>query len=606
MLKSFKFRPGYFRDSTNYSNEGGWNDGDKVRFRAEYPEKIGGWKKETQNTFLGTCRSLNRWYSNAGDRYIGLGTSSKFYIYWGGTFYDVTPIRRSVTLSANKLTTIAAGGGLIEVEDAGHGAVAGDYVTISGATGFDGIAAGDINKEHVVASVTSSAKYNIATAGVATAGSVSGGGAAIACAYQISVGYVDYSAGSGYGASPWSSGGWGSPSDLSVSGSQIRVWTQANFGEDLIACPLNGALYYWDETTGTSARMVALSSMSGASDVPAVALMVGMSPLDRHVIAFGASDIGGSVYDPLLVRWSNQEDAANWTPDTTTTAGSYRLSLGSSIISTIQTKQERLIWTDSALYTMRFSGAPYTFGFEVASGHTSIASPNASVQFNDRVFWMGDGNFYVYSGSVEFIPCTVRDFVFGNINFDQRYKIFSGTVTKFGEVWWFYPSADSTEVDRYVAYSITENAWHYGSIERTAWLENAGDVYPYSVGGGNLYIHEYGDDADGSPMPAYIESSDFDIEDGTKFMFVKRLMPDIEFRGEAPQTDQSVTCTLAMRRSPGVDSIVSSVVAQMGKETYKNIRSRGRQASIRVESNLSGTGWRMGMFRLDIREDGRR
>lgn len=606
MLKAFKFKPGYFRDSTNYSNEGGWNDGDKVRFRAEFPEKIGGWKKESRNTFLGVCRSLNSWYSNSKDHYIGLGTNLKFYIYWGGTFYDVTPIRKTSNLGAAPLKTLTAGDGTIEVTDTAHGAVQGDYVTLSGAAGFDGIAAGDINKEHVVASVISSTKYTVVTAGVATVGGVSGGGAAAHAVYQIGVGPADYAPSSGFGASVWGGGGWGLASDLSLTGTQIRLWTQENFGEDLIACPLNGKIYYWDKTLGVGSRMVELSSMAGASDAPVAALMVGISPLDRHVLAFGANDLTGSSYDPLLVRWSNQEDAANWTPDTTTTAGSYRLSLGSSIISTVQTKQERLIWTDSALYTMRFSGYPYTFSFEVASGHISVASPNSPIQFNDKVFWMGDGNFYVYSGAVDVLPCTVRDYVFSNINFDQRYKIFGGRVTKFGEVWWFYPSKNSAEIDRYVAYSLVENAWHYGSMSRTAWLENVGDVYPYSTGDNNMYIHEHGEDADGQPMEAYIESADFDIEDGTKFMFVNRLMPDLEFRGSAPVQDQKVTCTLSMRRSPGVDAITTSVVAQAGKETYKNIRSRGRQASIRIDSNLVGTGWRMGIFRLDIREDGKR
>jgi hypothetical protein len=606
MLKSFKLRPGIVTDSTAYASEGGYYDCDLVRFRLGKPETIGGWVKTTPSTYVGEARSMNRWEAIAGDQYVGVGTGKKFYILWAGILYDVTPLRATVTLGSNPITTLAAGSGIVTVAHTTHGAVIGDYVILSGSAAVDGIAAASINKEHVVASVTSANAYTVDTGGSATSGSVAGGGASVVAAYQISAGADSYIAGSGWGAGPWGAGGWGEASDLTVAGAQIRLWTQENYGEDLVACPSGGALYYWTENSGVTSRLVDFASKPGASNAPVAALMCGVSNIDRHVVALGCNQLGETVIDPMMVRWASQEDAFNWTPDTDNTAGGYRLSTGSKIIASVQTKQERLIWTDLSLYSMRFIGPPYTFGFETLSNHVSIVGPKSLVQANDRVFWMGEGNFYVYSGSVQTLPCTVRDYVFGGLNMDQAYKVVGGRNSKFSEAWWFYPSTSSLENDRYVVYNYAEDLWYFGALPRTAWLDSPGDYGVYSASGGYIYTQEFGFTADGEIMESYVETSDFDLDDGEKFMFISRMLPDVQFRGTFPEQDQSVLISLSLRRNPGPDAVVHESVYYYGEEGKKDVRLRGRQALLRVASNTIGTSWRMGDFRLDIRPDGRR
>jgi hypothetical protein len=606
MLKAIRLRPGIIRDATEYSSEGGYYDCDLIRFRLGKPESVGGWKKAIAGTYVGQARSLNRWEAADGDNYIGVGTDAKFYVLWSGTLYDVTPLRLTVTLGSDPLTSHTAGSGVIKVAHTAHGAAVGDYVTFSGATAFDGLTTGNLNKEHIVTVVNSANEYEVDTGGVATAGSVAGGGASVSAAYQIPVGASSYIAGSGWGAGPWGVGGWGEPSDLTAGGNQLRMWSQENYGEDLVACPNGGALYYWDRSVGVGTRMVDFAAKAGASNAPVAALYCGVSNIDRHVIALGCNQLGETGIDPMMVRWSDQEDSFNWTPDTDNTAGGFRLATGSKIVSSVQTKQERLIWTDLALYSMRFSGPPYTFGFETLSNHISILSPKSPIQADDKVYWMGEGNFYVYSGAVQTIPCTVREYVFSDINLDQTYKVVGGRNSRFNEVWWFYPSSSSNENDKYVVYNYGDGIWYYGELGRTAWLDSPGDGGVYATGGGYLYSHENGYTADGSMLASFVETADFDIDDGERFMFISRMLPDVQFRGPYPEVDQAVSIQLKLRRNPGPDAVTHETVMYYGEEGKKDLRARGRQALFRVSSYTSGTSWRLGDFRFDIREDGKR
>lgn len=605
-LTPITFRPGIVRDATNYANKGGWWDGDKVRFRGGFPEQLGGWEKDSPLQFLGRCRSMHSWTSLAFDRYLGMGTHLKFYLYHGTFFYDVTPIRRTVTLGADPLETEVPGSGRILVEDVGHGAVLNDFVTISGASTVDGVDAGDINQELQIVEVLDDDHYVIATAGNATTGGVAGGGAAVQVAYQINVGLADFVAGTGWGAGVWGGMPWGTSSSVAATQNQLRIWSQSNFGEELIASPSGGGIYRWRPVDGVNTRMVNLASVAGAKDVPTATTLVAVSALDRHVIALGANPIGETERDLMLVRWSSQEDALDWTPTTENTAGFYRLNQGSQIVASLDTKSERLIWTDSALYTMRFTGPPYTYAFDLVAAGTSIQGANAAVAANNQVYWMGAGNFYTYSGRVEPISCPIRDYVFNDFNESQRAKVYAGRNARFNEVIWFYASAGSTDMDRYVLFNYVDQTWAYGQLNRTAWLDVEEDNKIYAASNGYVYAHESGTDADGEPMNSFIESADFDIAEGESFMFVRRIIPDIEFRGTAPILDQRVDVTLLYRGANGEDHIASPFVVYAGKEGQKHVRVRGRQMALRLDNNAQGTSWRFGTLRLDVRPDGRR
>jgi hypothetical protein len=624
-LTKLQFRPGIVRDLTSYSNEGGWRDGDKVRFRLGYPEKMGGWAKYSSSTFLGSCRALHNWISLDGSDFLGLGTHLKYYVEEGGTYNDITPIRD--TTAAGDVTFAATNGSsTIVVSDLNHGAVLGDFVTFSGAVSLGGnVTAAILNAEHEVTSVTSNNVYEITVSVTANASDTGNGGSSVVGAYQINIGLNSQVGGTGWGAGSWSRGTWGSaaPGGLTTT-TQIRLWSHDNFGEDLLINPRDAGVYYWDKSSGTGTRAVELSTLSGVkTSVPTICKQIMVSDRDRHVLAFGCDGVGASssatqgdgVQDPLLIRFSDQENAIDWWPTATNSAGDLRLGSGSTFVRAIETKREILIWTDTALTSMRFIGAPYVFGLQQLASNITIAGPNAAVATEDYVFWMGLDNFYVYAGQTAQLPCTVKEKIFNDINLEQSDKIYGGVNSEFSEVFWFYPSAASQQNDRYVVYNYLEKVWYFGTLERTAWLDRGTRPFPIATdNNGYTYNQEFGYDADGSPMDSYIESAVIDLGDGEKFAYIRRLIPDLSFSGSTAISTPQATFTVKARDFPGEDfgntgagtttRTQASPVEEYTKQLY--IRTRGRSFAIRVESNALGAKWRLGSPRVDIREDGRR
>ena len=619
-LAKYIFKPGINREGTNYSNEGGWYNADKVRFRKGKPEKMSGWQKNTVNTFLGTCRSLYSYRDQGQTDYVGVGTHLKFYVKEGNLFNNVTPIRKT---STNSITFAATNGSsTVVATDSSHGAVTGDTVTFSEAVSLGGnITAAVLNQEYTIDKVLTTNTYEITakdtsgTTVTANSSDSGNGGSAVDGSYEINTGLDIYVKGTGWGAGTWSEGTWGSVSAISAS-NQLRLWSQDNFGDDLIACIRGGGIYYWDESSGTSTRAVALSSLSGATSSPTLALQVMVSDVDRHIICFGANAIGESAVNPLLVRWSDTESSIAWKPTSTNQAGGVQLSQGSTIIGALQTRQEILIWTDVGITSMRFVGEPFIYSFtEVATG-PSLISPNAAVSANNRVYFMDRGGFYTYSGSAQRLPCTVLDYVFSDINLNQQFKCFGASIESTNEVIWFYPSKDSTEIDRYVLFNYVENTWSIGTTNdgftRTAWIEAPSLDYPIAAAKTSgsdtnyLYNQELGHSADGSAFTAYIESSDFDLNpDGEKLMFISKLIPDVEFRDQYSTSD-TVTYTIKGRNYPLESLSTLQTINITPESTFTNTRARSRHAAIRISSDGTYYGWRVGDLRLEIRPDGRR
>jgi len=619
-LQKLQFRPGIVRDATDYTNEGGWRDGDKIRFRLGMPETIGGWTKLTSSPMLGTCRDLHPWTNLIGTRLVGAGTNQKLYVLDGAQPIDITPIRRSVTLGANPIVTVnvgnPSGNGYIKITDSSNEVFLGDYVTLSGATAVGGITAAQINKEHQVVEVVDANKYIVDTGGTATS-LATGGGASVAAAYQINTGLDSAAVGSGWGAGVWGRGAWNSAASVTIPGANLRLWSMDNFGEDLLANPRGGGIYYWDTSAGTSSRAVNITSISGNAQ-PQAANIVLVSERDRHVIAFGCDpEADPGVLDPLTIRFSDQESFTDWAATATNTAGELRIGTGSEIVAAVQTKQQVVVFTDRSVSAMQFIGAPFIFGLSEVSTNTSILSQNAAVAVGDAVYWMGNDVFYRYDGNVSLIPCPVEEYVFNNVNTSQISKVTAGSNTEFNEVWWFYPSASSQNNDRYVVYNYAEKIWFYGTIDRTAWDQGGVSGLPIAASpDGNIYFHETGF-SDGStnppsPLNSYIESSGVDIGDGEQFMSVKRVIPDIGFRNSTG--NPLATFTLNARTYPGSGTTqtqsgsavrtVSSPIAQYTEQL--DVRMRGRAVSIKVESNQVNTQWRLGTTRIDLRPDGRR
>ena len=624
-LKKVLPRPGVNRENTKYTTEGGWYDCDKVRFRQGTPEKIGGWARFSANTFLGVCRSLWNWITLAGLDLVGVGTNLKFYIERGAAYYDITPIRDTVTLT-NPFTA-TNGSAVITVLDVAHGCITGDYVTFSGATGLGGnITAAVLNREYQVTVLTVDTYTFTATATAnATDAAGSPGGGTVTAAYQINSGPAFSVPLTGWGAGAWGSGSWGT----TASTDSLRLWSQTNFGEDLIINPRGGAIYYWDASAGLAQRAVNISTLAGANGTPTIANFVLVSDTSRFVFAFGTSDLVTSIYDPMLIRWSDQENVASWTPSAISQAGDIRLSHGSGIVGAVQTRQEILVWTDSALYSMQYLGAPEVWGSQLMGDNISICSQNAMALASGVVYWMGVDKFYKYDGRVSTLRCDLRQHVYQNINTAQFGQVFCGTNEGFNEVWWFYCSEGSTSVDRYVVYNYLEDIWYYGTMARTAWLDSGLRPNPiaatYSY---NLVSHEvgYDDQETGTALPisAYITSSEFDLDDGHNFAFVWRLLPDITFRGSTTSSPQ-VTMYLLPLNNSGSGYHVDNVAANqsVGGDSFANVtrvatvpieeftgqiytRVRGRQMAIKVESTALGVAWQLGAPRLDLRPDGRR
>jgi|TARA_R100000149_G_scaffold1915_2_gene599 hypothetical protein len=620
-LKKTIFRPGINREGTAYDNEGGWFDCNLVRFRKGRPEKFGGWEKLSSATYEGTARALHGWISLGGTKYLGLGTHLKYYIESGTVFNDITPIRS--TTSAGDVTFSASNGdATITVTDTSHGAVQNDFVTFSGAATLGGnITAAVLNQEYQIATIVNANSYTVEakdTSGstvTANASDSGNGGSSVVGTYQINVGLDVYVPGTGWGIDGWGEGTFGSTSSLSDT-NQLRLWTHDNFGEDLIINPRNGGIYKWTENNGVSTRAVELSGITGANLVPTKGLQVITSEVDRHLIVLGADPISGTsrtgTIDPMLIAFSDQENELEFEPLTTNTAGSLRLSSGSSIIGAVKSRQEILVWTDTALYSMQFVGPPFTFAINLINEGTGLVGPNAAITTPSAVFFMSYNNFYAYNGAVQTLPCSVHNYVFGDINLTQSFKINAFTIKDKNEVGWFYCSSSSSEIDRYVIYNYAEELWFYGQLVRTAWLDSGIENYPRAVNGGYLFKQEIGFNDDGSPMTGvFIESSDFDLDDGEKFVFARRIIPDFKFIEDS--NNGSVNVVVKTRNFPG-DSLTTNSTNEVSSTTQQShIRARARQMALRIESNDDATndgnlsiGWRLGATRIDIKSDGKR
>jgi len=624
-LKKLTLKPGVNKENTRYTNENGWYECDKVRFRQGTPEKIGGWQRISSSTFLGVCRSLWNWVTLGSLNLVGVGTNLKFYIEQGGFYNDITPIRSTVTINNNPFALTAST--TVTVTDTGHGCVTGDFVTFSGAVDIGGVGtnvtAAVLNQEFQV-TVIDANTYTITISVVPNATAIAGspgGGAAVVAAYQLNTGSATAIPLTGWGAGGWGSGAWGVGG---TSNTSLQLWSQKNWGEDLVFGPRGGGMYYWDATAGVGARGVDLSTESGANGVPTKQNLVFVSDINRFVFAFGCNEIGSSVLDPMLIRWSDQESAVDWTPSATNQAGSLRLSDGSEIIAAIQARQEIVVFTDSAVYSLQYLGAPDVWGAQTLGSNISILSPNSVAIGSGRIYWMGVDKFYVYDGRIQTLKCDLRRHIFGDFNQAQAAQVFAGTNEGFNEVWWFYCSANSTDIDRYVVYNYAEEIWYYGTMARTAWLDSGLRDYPLAATYlGNLVNHEQGvdDNATGTPVAinAYIESAEFDIEDGQNFGFIWRMLPDVTFVGSTAN-NPSLTMTLIPMKgagsgfnSPqslgGSSSAAVTRSATVPIEEFTNIvyiRVRGRQLIMKAESTALGVAWQLGSPRIDVRMDGRR
>ena len=625
-LAKFIFNPGINKEGTDYTAEGGWFDANLVRFRKGFPEKIGGWTKYLDSSYEGTGRKLHGWVDLEGTRLLGLGTRSKLYIQAGASYNDITPIR-STTAAGDVTFSATNGSSTITVTDTGHGAKQGDFVTFSDAATLGGnITAAVLNQEYEINLVTASNTYEITakdTSGAtvtANASDSGNGGSSTVGVYQINSGLDVFVEGTGWGVGPWGDGTWGSTSSLGAA-NQLRLWSMDNFGEDLISNPRAGSIYYWDKTSGLNTRAVTLSSLSGANRAPTKGLQVIVSDVDRHVLVLGADPITGDTrtgtIDPLLIAFSDQENATDWEPKATNTAGSLRCSAGSEIIGGLRARQETLIWTDVALYSLQFIGPPNTFGLNLVNEGVSLISPNAAINSPQGIFWMDKKGFYNYTGAVNPLPCSVHAHVFDDINEGQAFQVFAFLNKQFNEVGWFYCSADSTSVNRYVVYNYVEQLWSIGQLSRTAWLDEGIVAFPRAAGKSGsshfLYQHETGNDDDGSPMDnVFIESADFDLGDGEEFQFIRRMIPDVKFTGTGG-SGQQLNVVLKQRNFPGESLSTDQTSSFTASTTKIDMRGRARQATLRFESDDDaaegvrlGVGFRIGGTRLDIRPNGKR
>ena len=628
-LAKFNFKAGVNKEETDYSNEGGWVDSNLVRFRKNRVEKIGGWVKSSTSSILGKARALHQWISLAGTRYLGVGTTLKYYIESGSSFNDITPIRATTT---NGIVFAATNGSsVITATDDDHGAVTNDFVTIAGAASLGGVVtAAVLNQEYQIASVPTVDTYtfvakNTSGATITANSSDSGnGGSGVDGVYQVNVGLDDYVEGTGWGVSSWGAGTFGSSSALSAS-NQLRIWTHDNFGEDLAINIRGGGIFYWTEDNNLNTRAVALSALTGANLAPTVGLQVITSETDRHLIVLGADPISsgsrtGSV-DPMLIAFSDQETPTQWEPLKTNTAGSLRLSSGSQIVGGLKARQEILIWTDNSIYTMNFIGPPLTFAVNLINEGAGLIGPKAAVNSAKGVFFMSKTGFYFYNGAVQKLESSVQEYVFEDLDLGQAFKCHTALNSEFSEVWFFYPSlTDGTkEISRYAIYNYEENLWSIGSLIRYAWLDTGVQNRPQATGiDGDIYYlydHESGFNADSEPMDnVFIESADFDFGEGDNLAFIKRIIPDIKFINELNTSQTGAVNIVLKQRDFNGSSLSTNSTSQITAATTQSfVRARGRQFVLRFESDDDNNvgdrknyKWRLGATRMDITGSGRR
>jgi uncharacterized protein YdeI (BOF family) len=628
-LSKLNFKPGINKEETDYANEGGWVDGDKIRFRKGRVEKIGGWEKLSSDTLIGSARALHSWISLGGNKYLGIGTTNKYYIEEGGTYNDVTPVRKTTTNSATFAAT--NGSSTLTVTDSAHGAVNGDFVTFSSAVSLGGnVIASVLNQEYQITLVTGTNTYEITAkdtsgATVTANSSDSGnGGSSTDAVYLLNSGLDIYVQSTGWGVGTWGAGAWGSATVLSDV-NNLRLWTHDNYGEDLIINPRNGGIFRWVENNGLTTRAVDLATTSGANLVPTKALQVITSETDRHLIALGADPISSGsrtgTIDPMLVAFSDQENPLEFEPLATNTAGSLRLSSGSSIVGGIKARQEILIWTDTSLYSMSFIGPPLTFAINLINEGAGLIGPKAAANSPKGVFYMSKKGFYFYNGSVQKLPCSVQDYVFSDLDESQAYKCFAGLNEEFSEVWFFYPSVtdNETEISRYVIYNYEESSWSIGSLERYSWLSAGVLDKPLAAGEESttkrIYEHEKGFNNDESAMDGvFVESADIDIADGDRFVFLKRILPDILFVNDTGTSQNPAINVVVKRRDFNNQTLATDSTTQItASSTFGSLRSRARQFVLRFESDDDNTDsdrknykWRLGSTRVEVQPSGRR
>ena len=614
-LQKLQFRPGVIRDVTGYTNEGGWRDSNLIRFRLGFPQSIGGWTKYAPNDqFIGTCRSMLNWVTLNSSNLLAFGTNQKFYIEEGGVNHDVTPIRKVSSLS-NPFTA-TTGSSVISVLDAGHGCTNGDYVTFTGSATLGGnITAAVLNQEFSIAYVDAS-NYTITVNATANSSDTGKGGAGVVAAYQINIGLDTQVGGNGWGAGTWGRGAWGSAATTTV-GNTLRLWAEDNYGEDLVFNVRNGGVYYWDATSGLSTRAVTLASLSTDPETPTLATQVIVSDRDRHVIALGANYGTGTVQDPLIIRFSAQEDPFTWTSLPTNTAGDLRLGSGSRIVRGVETKREIIVFTDVAAYSLQFVGPPYTFGITQIAAGINVNGYNSFATIDDTIYWMGTSSFYVYAGQTQPLTCPLQDYIFDNYNSAQSDKVFAAVTAEYSEITWFYPSANSDENNLYVTYNFADRVWSHGSMARTAWIDSGIRPFPLAASVDNYFYYQESGTDDGSttppsPLNASIESAPIDIGDGDKFSFVRRLIPDVSFFNAT--NEPTLDFILKTQNYPGSNyqngsdsTVVRTATVPVDQYTQVcDVRLRGRSVVLRVESNKVGTRWSLGSPRIETQVDGKR
>ncbi len=634
-----QFKPGVNRDQTDYSNEGGWYECDKIRFRSGYPEKIGGWVKATPNSFAGVCRQMWNWITSFNDNFLALGTDTKVYIEEGGYFYNITPFGEALTGSNTFAVTTGSADVTVTTTTAlPSWLVTGEPVLVAGfVSALGGIPIAELNAVHTITKLgTNSFRFTVATPASSTT-SVSGAGYTVQP--EIEPGNAITVAGLGWGVGTWGRDAWGLGTTTGGVNLPQRDWWFDNFDNDLVMNIRNGAPYWWargnidDPQSALTMHAITLQDYAAgegytASAVPVKVMQILVSQQDKHLVAFGAVPFGSTSvndFDPLLIRWADQDTPGDWTPTQTNTAGDLRISRGSRIVRALPTRQEILVWTDTNLYTLQFLGTTDVFGLQEYADNISIASARAVASAANITYWMGQDKFYAYTGRVETLPCTLRNHVFKNLNYNQVDQIVCGTNEQWNEVWWFYPTADSDYNNAYVVYNHLERIWYYGTIDRTAWLDTPLRQYPQgantpvaindgvvTTGSGSLYEHENGLNDDDVAMDSYIQSSDFDLDDGDQFMLTRRILPDIQFDGSTAQNPE-ITLTIRPRDFPGSafrsDTADTQRVIETSVGTYTDqvfVRARARQMALKIRSENLGVQWQLGAPRLDARPDGRR
>ena len=619
-------QPGIVKDVTRYGAQGTWVDSNLVRFREGFPERWKGWARYKPDIELdGKCRSLNRWALLNGYVYLSAGTNSRFYVITDTNVADVTPVRRSATLDNTIATT--SGSNRVVITDTNHGAVPGNFIEISGADAVGGLSTDQLNTEHTVTEFIDVDNYAFVVSGDPATSTATGGGAAIEVDYLYFAGPENTTDGGSWGYEGWGENPWGGA--LIGTTGPMGVWSQANWGEDLVACAYNGPIFYWDADNPAD-RMVDIRDLPGADgNAPTFARFIAVSHRDRHLLAFGVSnEYGGSEEAPMTIRWCSQENIYNWNEaDLAGTAGSIPLSRGSGFIAVVQTNREFLVWTDAALYSLQFVGAPDVYVAEIIADSTDIAGINAGRSFGGNVFWMGRSGFYMYDGRVTKMPCTVWTYLLDDINMNQIAKVYCSTNRSQNEVIWFYQSNASSDNDKYVAYDVAQNIWTIGELDRTAWIDMDFQYMPLATNAqGKMLYHETGND-DGSQDPpvaldAYVESAPFELssegsfDKGDRFMFIRRVLPDVTFLDYDGTNTPQMTMTLKMMDKPGggfktdgTGHISQNTLVITGPEEFTDelhVRLRGRSLTVRLESDSLGSQWRVGMPRFDIRTDGQR